>query len=520
MYLHDIFNALHRNRKVTLLLVFLLLCLYIPILAQNASSTIKTDDRKEIEIINANSMSYSNTAQGEIRFLNGDVKIKHEKTYMECDSAIIFMSSKTVNAFGHVYINNNDSLDIYCDMAKYFGTSKLAGLYNHVVLINGKLKLESPEVFYDMNTSIGNYSKGGTVLNGDTKIASNKGTYYDHTSDVYFQDDVRVTNPKFSMTCDTLQYNTNRDLATFYSQTKIVGDNSTIYCYTGHYDTKREVADFGANTTIESKNQTLHTDSLYYDSNNSIAKTYLNFTFTDEENNLIMTGTKAIYREESKYLLAWQRPLLTNIDGADSLFMKADTIISYSEEASAKKFFTGYRNVRMFKKDMQAACDSIYYSSLDSTFKMFIHPVLWSDSMQITGDTIFLLTKDKKADQLRICGNGFITMPSNETYYNQLKGMKITGYIIKNTIETMDIEGNAESIYYLIDDADNHVLGNNKASCMKMKLSFIDKKLDRVKFMGKPEALFTPTSRLTDEVKLLKGFSWQMAIRPNSPADL
>ena len=344
-------------------------------------------------------------------------------------------------------------------------------------------------------------AKGGTVLNGDTKIMSTKGTYYDHSSDVYFQDHVVVTNPKYSMTSDTLQYNTNEDLATFYSQTKIIGDNSTIYCYTGHYDTKREVADFGANTTIESKSQKLHTDSLYYDRNNGIAKTYLYFTFTDEENHLVMTGTQAIYREESKYLLAWQRPLLTNIDGTDSLFMKADTIISYSDEASDKKFFTGYRKVRMYKSDMQATCDSIYYSSMDSTFKMFFNPVLWSDNMQLTGDTIFLLTKDKKADQLRIRGN-------------------ITGYIVNNAIETMEIEGNAESIYYLKDDADNHVLGNNKASCMKMKLSFANKKVDRVKFMGKPEALFTPTSRLTDDVKLLKGFSWQAALRPSSPADL
>ena len=520
MYLQPIFNALHRNRIETLLLVFFHLCTHIPILAQSSTTGVKTDDRKEVEIINANSMSYSNTTQGEVRFLNGDVKIKHEKTYMECDSAVIYMNSKTVNAFGHVYINNNDSLDIYCDIAKYFGTTKLAGLYNHVVLMNGKLKLESPEVFYDMNTSIGTYSKGGTVLNGDTKIISTKGTYYDNTSDVYFQDHVVVTNPKFSMTSDTLQYNTNADLATFYSQTKIVGDNSNIYCYTGHYDTKREVADFGPQTIIESKSQTLHTDSLYYDRNNGIAKTYLNFTFTDEENNLIMTGTKAIYREESKYLLAWQRPLLTNIDGTDSFFMKADTIISFSDEVSDKKFFTGYRNVRMYKKDMQATCDSIYYASLDSTFKMYMHPILWSDSMQITGDTIFLLTKDKKADQLRIRGNGFITMPSHQLYYDQLKGMHITGYLVNNAIETMDIEGNAESIYYLKDDADNEIIGNNKASCMKMKLSFVDKKVDKVKFIGKPEALFTPTNRLTDEVKLLKGFSWQVALRPCSPADL
>ncbi len=488
--------------------------------SQKTSFPNTADGRKEVEIINSNSMSYMNTSIGEVRFLSGEVKIKHEKTYMECDSAIIYMNTKTVHAFGHVYINNNDSLDIYCDMAKYTGTDKLVSLFYHVVMLNGKLRLESPEVFYDLNTSIGNYYKTGIVINETTKITSKKGIYYSHSADVYFRDEVVVTDPKFKMTTDTLQYNTNRDLATFYSRTTIVGDNSTIYCYSGHYDTKKQLADFGTNTLIDTKTQQLFTDSLYYDRNNGIAKTYKFFVFKDLENKVNMTGTKAVYREENKYLFAWQRPLLVNFEEKDSIYIKADTIVSFAQDSSDKRFFYGYRNVKMFRKDLQAKCDSIYYSYIDSSFKMFYQPVLWSENMQITGDTIFLLTKDNKADELRVNGNGFITMQSTKSYFDQLKGNHIIGYLKNNSIETMNIEGNAESIYFVKDDTNNSLTGSNKSSCTRMKLFFLDKKVEKVKFMGKPDATFTPINKLTAELKTLKGYSWQDDIRPKSKEDL
>jgi lipopolysaccharide export system protein LptA len=519
MCLLDRYSSLCSFTKACLAFVVCNILFQLSINAQ-APSPQKTDDRKEIEIINSNTMSYTNTSTGEVRFLNGDVKIRHEKTYMECDSAVIFMNTRIVHAFGHVYINNNDSLDIYCDMAKYTGTDKLVGLYSHVIMLNGKLRLESPEVFYDINTSIGNYYKGGTVINEATKIVSKKGTYYSRSSDVYFQNQVLVTDPKFKMTTDTLQYNTNDDLATFYSKTTIVGDNSTIYCYSGHYDTKKQLADFGFNTIIDNKTQQLYTDSLFYDRNNGVAKTYKQFLFKDLENKVNMQGTKAVYREENKYLFAWQRPLLINFDEKDSLFMKADTIISFAQDSSDKRFFYGYRHVKMYKKDLQAKCDSIYYSYVDSSFKMFYQPVLWSEDMQITGDTIILLTKDNKADELRVHGNGFISMLSSRSYFDQLKGNRITGYLKNNAIETMNIDGNAESIYFIKDDGTNNLIGSNKASSTKMKLFFLEKKIEKVKFMGKPEATFTPMKQLTDELKTLKGFSWQDAIRPKSKEDL
>lgn len=485
----------------------------------NLNTTTGTSkDQKEIEIINTDFFKYRNTDY-EVQFLTGNVKLKHENTYLECDSALVFKGSKRIDAYGRVYINHNGNTDIYCDTGYYFGLSKLAKLNGHVSLSDGKMKLTAPEVNYDMNSSIGTYNHDGTVYSDETVIKSDRGTYYNNTSDVFFRDQVVVTNPKFTLTSDTLQYNSKTDKATFFSYTTIKGDGSTIICYTGHYDTKRGLADFGYNTKIINENQTLYADSIYYDRNLAYAKTYKHYVMVDDSNKISIVGTRANYKEENKYLLAIERPLLINYSEPDTLFLKADTLISFTKESSDKRFFTAFRNVRLYRKDLQARTDSLFYSYEDSTFKLFYQPVLWSDQMQSTADTIFILTKKNKVDQLKYFSNSFIIMQTVKNYYDQIKGNKIIGYMTNNQIDYMDVKGNSESIYYGKNDRDK-LMGQNNATCSSMKIYFNDKKVDVVKFITKPVAVFLPIRKVTEEQKYLKNFKWQDALRPKSKEDL
>jgi hypothetical protein len=53
-----------------------------------------------------------------------------------------------------------------------------------------------------------------------------------------------------------------------------------------------------------------------------------------------------------------------------------------------------------------------------------------------------------------------------------------------------------------------------------MKIYFSDKKVDIVKFINKPIAIFTPIRQVTEEQKLLKNFNWQESLRPKNKDDL
>jgi lipopolysaccharide export system protein LptA len=473
-----------------------------------------------VQILNAEAFNFRTVNGVEYRFLTGNVKLKHETTYMECDSALIYKETNSVDAFGHVYINDKDSVRIYCDTAKYNGALKLAHLFSKVVMTNGRMKLLSPEVYYDLNTSVGNYYNRGKILNDKTVINSIKGTFYNHSSDAFFRDSVVVTDPQFKLNSDTLKYNTDTHLATFYAYTHIVGDSTNIYCLSGHYNTQSGIADFGYSTYLVNGTQQMWADSLYYERMNGLGKAYIKYKFIDHENNAIIFGTKAIYKEKNKYIIGWERPLLVNIVDGDSLYLRADTVITFTRDTTSDvRNFFAFPHVRYFKKDLQGVCDSFYYSFSDSTFRMFYAPYIWSDSMQLSGDTIFILTKAHKVDELQVLHNGFIAMHSKGESFDQIKGNYLNGFMRDNQLDRMHVRGSAQSIYYAKND-NGKFLGTNKALCAEIWLYFKDKKVESVHFYSKPEAVFTPMKQLTEELKHLDGFNWRGDLRPKSKDDL
>ena len=78
----------------------------------------------------------------------------------------------------------------------------------------------------------------------------------------------------------------------------------------------------------------------------------------------------------------------------------------------------------------------------------------------------------------------------------------------------MDVEGNGESHYFVLDDGDSLLVGMNKMFCSNMKIRFVNQQLDNISFYKKPEAKFIPPHELTAGQQFLEGFNWQIDSRP------
>jgi hypothetical protein len=204
----------------------------------------------------------------------------------------------------------------------------------------------------------------------------------------------------------------------------------------------------------------------------------------------------------------------------DSLFLTGDTLKSMnrSETDTIRNFFA-YHKVRMFMKSMQGVCDSLFYSFADSTFRMYYKPVMWNEDVQMSGDTVYLHTKNKKADKFSICKSGYIISPSGPKYFDQIKGINIFGYFKDNELYRMNVLGNAESLYFGKDDK-NKYLGINKAASTNITIYFKDRKIEKIAFLKKPEATFTPMKMTNKDMLTLKDFNWQIDRKPKSRQEL
>lgn len=204
---------------------------------------------------------------------------------------------------------------------------------------------------------------------------------------------------------------------------------------------------------------------------------------------------------------------VANKTGKDStaVFNPADTVTA--------RVIKAYHNVRVYKSNMQALADSLFYTSADSVLRWYKNPILWSDGSQQTGDTIHVFFKNKKTHSFQVLQNAFIVnLETDTTKFNQVKGKKITGFFHNGELRDMYVDGNAESMYYNKDKNGNYDTMNQTVSG-RIKFRFADKELSEVTVIKKNEGTMFPIDKMPKE-PLLTGFIWKPELRPTSKADI
>ena len=202
----------------------------------------------------------------------------------------------------------------------------------------------------------------------------------------------------------------------------------------------------------------------------------------------------------------------------DTLFLSADTLVSFSESDS-NRLFLAYHRVGIFKSDFQAACDSLSYNELDSTFRLYKHPIIWSDTTQLTSDSIDIKMANNNIDRILLRQNAFLINSPDEVLFNQMKGRSITAYFNDGELFRMLITGNAESLYYAIDEEDAYI-GVNKTLCSKMMVFLEENTVTKIVFFDNPQARFYPIQKAEHDELRLDGFQWRSDIRPRSVGDI
>src|SRR5205085_6241501 len=125
----------------------------------------------------------------------------------------------------------------------------------------------------------------------------------------------------------------------------------------------------------------------------------------------------------------------------DSVPTDSTKRIKVNTSDTAVRYFLAFHHVRIFSDSMQSVCDSLYFSASDSVFRLFKDPIVWSGQSQINGDTMFLFTKNKKAERLHVFEKGMVINKSKSELYNQVAGKTINGYFKNGVIDHARIRG-------------------------------------------------------------------------------
>lgn len=482
----------------------------------------------------------------EITIIAGNVRLKQGNSIFECDSCVITKRLNLFEAFGNVHINDSDTAHVWSDHLRYLTDRRIAYLDGNVKLTDGKGTLTTPTLEYDVNTKVGIYRNGGKVVNEKTVLTSEEGFYYADLKDVYFKKNVRLKDPSYDLESDSLLYNTGSETVRFIAET-FVKDSSgrTIRTREGFYNKKTGKAEFGQNPIITDKDIQATGEKIFSDDSTGITQIFNKGIIVDTAAKRTVIADTIFYNKKTESFLAYAKPLMIIEQEGDSVFVKADTlfsarlsdlygkkdsiikkdtiqgvnVIDTKTKDSTDRYFEAFRNVIIFSDSLQAVCDSMFYSFKDSVFRLYYEPVVWSNESQITGDTILLFTKNKKADRMQVFKNSFIASLVKPEIFNQVKSIRMDAYFIDGSIDSVRARGGAECIYY-IQDEDSAFTGVNQSSSDLMDVYFKEKELQRVVFRTQVKGTIWPMKDKSPSEMRLSNFKWRDGERPKTKYEM
>ena len=194
-------------------------------------------------------------------------------------------------------------------------------------------------------------------------------------------------------------------------------------------------------------------------------------------------------------------------DSIDSLAAPRDSIY---------RLLKGFRNVKIYRSDFQTVCDSMTAISTDSTIHLYIDPVLWNENNQITSDVMDIFTENQQLTRAEFIGSPMMVSQLDTTHYNQVAGKTMTAYFFNNQIYRNDVNGNAQTIYYMQDGEPVEITMMGVIESGEISFFIEDKQVVQITYRGDPVYNFYPMDKIppTQDIRL-KGFKWEGARRPS-----
>ncbi len=485
-------------------------------LSPSVKGQAPADTTKRVEIISADSLAITIDDSGENRKLFGNVRLKHEGAIMYCDRALQHVDINFIEAYGNVKIVQGDTITVTGDTLHYFSDTKLAIMSGRKAQLKDMNRtLTSTRLEYDMEGGIASYKTPGVTVDKADTLSSKTGFYDTRTKEYTYYQDVKLVNEKYTLTTDTLRFQSLTKWSYFRGNTQIVNKDGQLSGRKGSHNTETGESIFDTRTTVDNESYTLSGDSLYYDEPNQRGYAKGNVEIIAKKDSTILNGDEAMYRGTEGFSKVFGHALVKTVLSMDTLFIRADTLYSIENKADSTRKMIADRNVFIFKTDFQGICDSLTYSSADSIIHFYKKPVLWGDNSQLEADSVTVWLVNSKVNRMHLRGNSFVI--SEDTLisqYNQVKGRTIMAYFNpRSKVERVDVDGNGESIYYAIDEHEI-VIGLNRVLCGKMNIRFEEDKVQRIAFLGRPDGKLIPPHEIKSSEKQLDGFNWRIQQKP------
>jgi lipopolysaccharide export system protein LptA len=448
--------------------------------------------------------------------LLGNVKMTHQNSLIYCDSAYFFRGENRAQLFGRVKIQDlKDPIVTTGRYAEYDGNTKIAKLRNKVVFTNQETTLTTDYLDYNRELNVATYFNKGKVVDSANVLTSERGVYEINLEKITFSKEVVLVNPDYTLKTENLEYFTIPKTSKTVGLTNIVSkDGYTLDSQLGSfYDTQKKQFRF-FDGVVENETSRIKAKELFYDEVQTYYEGKEDVRVLNKERQVEVFGDEGKYWENRKYSLVYGNSLVRRYFEKDTLYLAADTLISQDSDADTAKYLLAFHKIKLFKTDLAGIADSLKYNYSDSSIHLFQDPVLWNNKSQIEADSMVFYLANEQLDRVFMKDKAFAIMTDTLRNFNQMKGRQMTGYFREGQLETLQVDGNGESLYFAL-EADTLTQGVNRILSANIKMTFKDGAIQKANFMVRPDGQFTPIQNIDQKVSRLEGFEWRIEEKPD-----
>ena len=229
------------------------------------------------------------------------------------------------------------------------------------------------------------------------------------------------------------------------------------------------------------------------------------------------------------YSFAPQEPdsLKSSQEGPASMAASPDSLSAQPDSVAVADstkigFLQGIGNVKVFRKDMQVACDSLAYNDLDSLIRLYRNPVVWNETRrQYSADSIAVVVKDKAIEKASLMSNAFIIVQEDSLgrCFDQIKSAEMLAFFDSTgALRRFDAMGDASGIFYI--EEQKALATVNKFESKMMTAILADGTIQDITYFDGIKSDAYPVVQMKPDEKVLKGFQWQPEKRPKGPQDI
>lgn len=204
----------------------------------------------------------------------------------------------------------------------------------------------------------------------------------------------------------------------------------------------------------------------------------------------------------------------------DSLHVPTDSLSLAPKDSTKISFIYGIRNVKVFRNDMQVACDSLAYTDLDSLIRLYENPIVWNEiKRQYSADSITVIVKNRSIDRASLMSNAFIIVQEDTLSYDQIRGTEMMAYFDSTgALRRFDSMGGASGVFYI--EENGSLATVNKFESKMLTATLKDGNIQDLNYFDAVKTDAYPVVQMKKDDKILKGFDWQPDKRPKGPEDI